>query len=169
VKTKKTSLFLIPLVGEANDHIENFERLEAMIASPPGAIVFKLVGSGGISAGAALTYLDIAAGLPAELERAVISYSPMVASDFALWLGLASLRDIRPSAWVCVADKDAYRWFGPDEQRCFDIIHAHTSLELVKNRILSVSELRELLLIDTPFTESLDTGLKIKQEGGIAR
>ena len=167
----KTLLFLIPLCGESNHHIENFERLEALVSSGPEAIVFKLVGSGGISAGAALTYLDLAARLPVKVERAVISYSPMLAPDFALWLGIAPLRDIRPSAWVSVGDSEAVldKAIGPDEQNCLDIIEAHASLDLITGRVLSVSELRELLLIDTPFTESLDRCLGTETQEGIAR
>jgi len=166
----KTYLFHIALAGESNHHIENFERLESLVAAAPSAIVFKLVGSGGISAEAVSTYLDIVARLPAEVERAVISYSSLTATDFALWLGLATLRDIRPSAWVWVADPEALKpkCFGPDEERCFDIINTHTSLEL-KNKVLYVSDLHDLLLIDTPFTESLDCCLGTETEGDITR
>jgi hypothetical protein len=172
VNTKATYLFLITLAGDSNDHIQNFERLETLVAANPGAIIFKLVGSGGITAGAALTYLDIAAKLPENVERAVISYSSMTAWDFALWLGIAPLRDMRPSAWVWVADPkelEINKLLGPDEQRCFDIIGHHTPFELVKNRIVSVTELRNLLLIDTPFSESLDSYLVTETKGGMTR
>jgi len=176
-------VFNILLVGQAEQLAQGIIALENLILSHPDTLIVKLYGSGGLSADAALTYIDLLDLLPASCSRTVCSYSNLVgAGDFALWLEAGRLRDIRANAviWVpsspdrearpagthSVAVEEARRAVGEFDvlatKKCIDLISRHVEPESIFDRVLTPADLREWLLIDC---HEVDRQLKAGSQG----
>ncbi len=163
------SKFLIPLCGTATEHAIRIVELGNVLESQPERLLIVLAGSGGLHPDAVLAYLDILE--KAECEKAVISYANLFGADFALWLGSASLREIRPRSWVYVPEASAfseseqqggvdvmpllaasYSW---DYASCLDLIAEHVDLELVLGKRLFAQDLQELFLLNCDYLTDL--------------
>ena len=166
----------IPLCGDSASHQETLGYLDRLSAQAPEQILIKLLGPGGLSPEAVLTYYDILATFPETTQIVTISYSNLIGADLLLFLA-GNPRDIRPNAWCYVenavtwpsdySSSDArdgtvamcdakprpflplalhHHWW--DYHSCLQLIGRHVDLMLVLDRRLEVADLRELLLVD---------------------
>jgi hypothetical protein len=171
---------IIPVIGDGLVHISKLAELDAILTSPPTRLLVKLIGPGGLSAETALAYVDLLVALPADCATAVVSYADLGVPEFAVFLAVGPLREIRPSARVLVphpADHEpevgnllctgrespftrgAYR-------QCLALIERHVSLRDVVGRHLGPQDLADLLVVASARTDGV-LALAVGGETGV--
>jgi hypothetical protein len=160
---------IIPLIGDGLVHVTKLAEIDTLLASPPDRLLVKLIGPGGVSAETALAYCDLLSALPVTTETAVISYADLGAPEFAIFLAVGPLREIRPSARVyiprgsgnerefgsiLVAESESPFTRGAHLQ-CLEVISRHVSLPDVIGRRLDPNDLADLLVIASARTDGI--------------
>jgi hypothetical protein len=157
---------IIPLVGDGLAHVAKLAEIDALLASPPTRLLVKLIGPGGVSPETALAYCDLLGALPVECETAIISYADLGVPEFALFVAVGPLREMRPSArvfipqhsneqgGVVVAESESPFCRGAYQQ-CLTRISRHVSLPDVVGRLLGPDDLADLLILATARTDDL--------------
>jgi hypothetical protein len=159
--------FIIPVVGDGLHHVQKLAELDEILTSPPSRLLVKLIGPGGLTPETALAYVDLLAALPADCPTAVISYADLSVPEFAVFLAVGPLREIRPSARVCVppvsyeatgnlqyADHDLSFARGAYRQ-CLALIERHVALRDIVGRRLKGKDLTDLLLVASTRTDAI--------------
>ena len=159
---------IIPVIADGLVHIAKLAEIDALRAARPDRILVKLIGPGGMSPETALAYCDLLASLPLECQVAVIAYADLGIPEFAVFLAVGPLSEIRPSARVYIPhlaydegeagnvvvaaespfSRGAYR-------QCLALISRHVALPDVVGRHLTPEDLANLLLVASARTDAL--------------
>jgi hypothetical protein len=158
---------IIPLVGDRLSHVAKLAEIDTLLASPPARLLVKLICPGGVSPETALAYCDLLGALPLECQTAIISYADLGVPEFALFVAVGPLREMRPSARVfiphntgnerggVVAAESESHFSRGAYQQCLARISRHVSLPDVVGRLLDPHDLADLLILATARTDDL--------------